>query len=121
MDVSRDRCQSSLCRTENFIQKLPDTIVHKSTRKSISNKKKFQCHHFGIKICSVPGRTARARSVGAKFSAGICFILLYTVYILYTYVLQLIINSTMYTIVPTIKVLKLLSALTYLTCNKHSN
>ena len=39
-------------------------------------------------------------SVGAQYSAGKCFILLYTVYILHTYVLQLIINNAMYTIVP---------------------
>ena len=31
--------------------KQPDTIIHKSTRKSISNKKNFKCHHFGIEIC----------------------------------------------------------------------
>ena len=80
--------------------------------------------------------------------SGMCFILWYTVYILYTYVLQSIINSTMYTIVSVcvlfsnfgninavymyfypdeyskfdlIKVLKLLAALTLLTCNNHSD
>ena len=37
MVVSRDRCQS-LCRTEHFVQKLPDAIIHKSTGKSISNE-----------------------------------------------------------------------------------
>ena len=52
-------------------------------------------------FCIMPnGGPSRALLARWQYSAGICFILLYTVYILYTYVLQLIINSTMYTIVP---------------------
>ena len=53
-------------------------------------------------FCTMPnGGTVRALLV-RYIQSGICFILLYTVciYILYTYVLQLIINSTMYTILP---------------------
>ena len=51
-------------------------------------------------VCTMPnGGPARAL-LPRNIQPGICFILLYTVYILYTYVLQLIINSTMYTIVP---------------------
>ena len=43
------------------------------------------------------GRTARAL-LGRNIQLhGICFILLYTEYVLHTYVQQLIINSTMYT------------------------
>ena len=44
-------------------------------------------------FCSMPNsRTARALLV-PNIQSGICFILLYTVYILYKYVLQLIINN----------------------------
>ena len=51
--------------------------------------------------CAMPiGGTVRALLARYIQLLGICFILLYTVYILYTYVLQLIINSTMYIIVP---------------------
>ena len=51
-------------------------------------------------FCTMPnGRTVRALLV-RNIQPGICFILLYTVYILYTYVPQFIINSTMYTIIP---------------------
>ena len=50
-------------------------------------------------FCTMPnGGTARAL-LAHNIQSGICFIILHTVYILYTYVLQLIINSTMYTIV----------------------
>ena len=56
--------------------------------------------HVRYVFGSMPnGRTARAL-LARNIQSGICFILLYTLYILYTYVLQLIINSTMYTIVP---------------------
>ena len=44
------------------------------------------------------GGTARAL-LARNIQSGICFILLYSVYILYTYALQLIINRTMHTIV----------------------
>ena len=51
-------------------------------------------------FCTMPnGGTARALLARNIQLHGICFILLYTVYIFYTYVLELIINSTMYTIV----------------------
>ena len=47
-------------------------------------------------FCTMPnGRTARALLV-RNIQSGICFILLYTVYISYTYALQLIINSAIY-------------------------
>ena len=52
-------------------------------------------------FCTTPnGGTARALLARNIQLHGIWFILLYTVYILYTYVLHLIINSTLYTIVP---------------------
>ena len=45
-------------------------------------------------FCTMPNcRTTRAL-LACNVQSGICFILLYTVYIFYTYVLQLIINST---------------------------
>ena len=50
-------------------------------------------------FCTVPkGGTARAL-LARNIQSLICFILLYSAYILYMYVLQLIINSTLYNIV----------------------
>ena len=51
-------------------------------------------------FCTTPNGGIERALLARNIQSGICFILLYTVYILYTYVLQVIINSTMYTIVP---------------------
>ena len=61
-----------------------------------SQNKKQMLGDLSLLILLSLARAVLARTI----QSDICFILLYTAYILYTYVLQLIINSTMYTIVP---------------------
>ena len=67
-------------------------------------------------FCTMPnGGTARAL-LAHNIQSGLCFILLYTVYILYTYVLQFIIKSTIYTIVPVIVYFLISATLMQFTC-----
>ena len=70
---------------------------------------KIKCRHkcvdtvlYASDTCSVPCQTAALHELcrRAIFSWHMLYSVVHCIYILHTYVLQLIINSTMYTIVP---------------------